>query len=44
MPKFDKKIKSKNKEWTFNGNVHKYFDDHIKKSHEILIFNLPKKN
>lgn len=32
MPKFDKKIKSKNKEWTFDGDVHKYFDDHVKKS------------
>ena len=32
MPKFDKKIKSKNKEWTFDGDVPKYFDNHVKKS------------
>ncbi len=32
MPKFDKNLKSKNKKWSFEGNVHKYFDDHVTKS------------
>ncbi len=32
MPNFDKNIKSKKRTWTFEGNVHKYFDDHVKRS------------
>lgn len=30
--KVDKKIKKKNSNWNFKGNVYKYFDKHIKKS------------
>jgi tRNA (cmo5U34)-methyltransferase len=30
--KFDKKIKSKNRSWSFDGDVHNYFDEHITKS------------
>ena len=32
MPKFDKNIISKKNEWSFDGNVNKYFDEHVRRS------------